>query len=78
MNGKGCGRKRSWPVNRNYAGIRLEGLRETIKHPSEENLYPGRHSNQTTREYKPQALANLFSYEFILSGTKSERSTQRG
>lgn len=61
INGKGCVRKKSWPVTSNYAGIRLEVLRETLNHPSENSLCPGRDSNRTTREYKPQALANLIS-----------------
>jgi hypothetical protein len=31
MNGKGFGRKRSWPYLRNYAGIRLKELTKTTK-----------------------------------------------
>jgi hypothetical protein len=40
MNGKGCGRKCSWPNLKYYAGIRLEGLRKTTKNLNQDSLSP--------------------------------------
>jgi hypothetical protein len=46
INGKECGRKRSWPVSRYYFGIRLQGERKTTEDLSQGSCYPGRDSNQ--------------------------------
>jgi hypothetical protein len=52
MNWKGCGRKRSWPNERCYFGIFLEGLRKTKKNLSQDSWSPGRDLNPGPSEYE--------------------------
>jgi hypothetical protein len=47
-----CGRKRSWTILKDYPDIFLEGLRNTIKNLSKNNLRSGRDSNRVPPEYK--------------------------
>jgi hypothetical protein len=62
--------KRSWPITRKYAGIRLEVLRKNLKHPSEDSLYPERDSNRTS---KIQAIS-LSQLRFLMSCTFPEHN----
>jgi hypothetical protein len=60
MNGKGCGRKLSWPIFRYYtsiSGIYLEGLRKTKVNLSQDSRSPGRDLNPGPAEYKAGVLA---------------------
>jgi hypothetical protein len=41
MDGKGFGRKRSWPNLRYYAGIRLESVRKTSNNLNQHSRSPG-------------------------------------
>jgi hypothetical protein len=56
MNGKGCGRKRSWPNLRYYPGICLEGLRKATKNFSQDSRSPGRDLNSGPPEYEAGML----------------------
>lgn len=42
MNSNGCGRKRSWPIERYYLSICLERLKNTWKNLSQDSLSPDR------------------------------------
>jgi hypothetical protein len=54
----GFGRKRSWPNLRNYPGIRLEGLRKTTEHLSQDSRSPRRDLKPGHPEYEARVLTS--------------------
>jgi hypothetical protein len=56
MNWKECGRKWSRPNLRYCPGIRLEGLRKTMKNLSHDIWSPGRDFNTGPPEYQAELL----------------------
>jgi hypothetical protein len=58
-NWKVYGRKRPWLNLRYYRGIFLDRMRKTRKYLGQYSLFPGRESNRTSPEQKPQVLPEI-------------------
>jgi hypothetical protein len=75
MNGKGCGRKRSWPNIRYYPGIFLEGLRKTTKNLSQDIQALGRDLNLGPPEYEGLSLSHNVYWVVMSGGYQCFRGT---